>query len=53
MLFTLYIGKGIDQLGITDDPFCGCTIIDKDHEATITVEGMEDYFRLLYLKVIQ
>ena len=47
----LFTHIGLDELGITDDPFCGCTIIDKDHEATITVEGLEDYFRLLYLKV--
>ena len=53
VLFTLYTGLGIDQLGITDDPFCGCTIIDKDHEATITGKGIEDYFRLLYLEVIK
>jgi hypothetical protein len=26
-------------MGIADDPFCGCTIIDKDHEAT---EGVSD-----------
>lgn len=45
-------GVGLDQLGIRDDPFCGCTIIDKDHEATITVDGMVDYFRLLYIEVI-
>ncbi|EFX88991.1 hypothetical protein DAPPUDRAFT_233912 [Daphnia pulex] len=43
-------GLGIDLLGITDDPFCGCTIIDKDHEATITVKGLVDYFRLLHLE---
>ncbi|XP_057371252.1 sialate:O-sulfotransferase 1-like [Daphnia carinata] len=43
-------GVGFDQLGIRDDPFCGCTIIDKDHEATITVDGMVDYFRLLYIE---
>lgn len=47
-----YAGIGIEQLGIRDDPFCGCTIIDKDHEATITGEGMVDYFRLLHIEVI-
>lgn len=31
-----------------DDPLCGCTIIDKDHEATITNEGLENYFFLLH-----
>ena len=44
--------KGVEQLGITDDPFCGCTIIDKDHEASISMSGLEDYFRLLYIEVI-
>lgn len=34
-----------DNMGITDDPFCGCTIIDKDHEAT---EGV--YKRKFYLQ---
>lgn len=52
IFYTLQIGIGIDLIGITDDPFCGCTIIDKDHEATITVNGLEDYFRLLHLEVI-
>ncbi|XP_046637044.1 WSC domain-containing protein 1-like [Daphnia pulicaria] len=32
----------------TDDPLCGCTIVDKDHEATITTLGMANYFELLH-----
>lgn len=35
----------------TDNPHCYCTIIDKDHEATMTTVGIEDYFRLLYIEV--
>jgi hypothetical protein len=47
----------------TDDSLCGCTIIDKDHEATITTFGnyfisdsvklqeFQNYFDLLYNKV--
>ncbi len=50
--FTFGVYEGLEQLGITDDPFCGCTIIDKDHEASITTAGLEDYFRLLYNGVI-
>jgi hypothetical protein len=35
----------------TDDPLCGCTIVDKDHEATITTLGLADYFELLHRQV--
>ncbi len=34
-----------------DDPLCGCTIIDKDHEATITTLGLANYFELLHRQV--
>ena len=34
-----------------DDPLCGCTIIDKDHEATITYNGLANYFELLHRHV--
>jgi hypothetical protein len=34
----------------TDDPLCGCTIVDKDHEATITM-GLANYFELLHCQV--
>lgn len=33
----------------TDDPLCGCTIIDKDHEATISATAnLSDYYELLH-----
>ncbi|XP_057380614.1 sialate:O-sulfotransferase 1-like [Daphnia carinata] len=34
----------------TDDPLCGCTILDKDHEATVQVgkQGLDAYFELLH-----
>jgi hypothetical protein len=35
----------------TDDPLCGCTIVDKDHEATITTLGLANYFELLHRQV--
>jgi hypothetical protein len=35
----------------TDDPLCGCTIIDKDHEATITNQGIMSYLNLLHREV--
>jgi hypothetical protein len=38
-------------MGIADDPFFGCTIIDKDHEATEGVSDRKQYLDLLYLKV--
>ena len=31
----------------TDNPNCNCTVIDKDHEATIKTE-LEDYFHALH-----
>ncbi|XP_046452550.1 WSC domain-containing protein 1-like isoform X2 [Daphnia pulex] len=32
---------------VTDDPRCGCTIMDKDHEATLN-NGLWHYFQLLH-----
>ncbi|XP_057371251.1 sialate:O-sulfotransferase 1-like [Daphnia carinata] len=36
-----------NYMGITDNPFCGCTIIDKDHEATAGVYKRKYYLQLL------
>ncbi|KAK4007149.1 hypothetical protein OUZ56_012310 [Daphnia magna] len=46
----LLAGKENDN---TDDPLCGCTIIDKDHEATITTLGLASYFELLHRYVMK
>lgn len=40
-----------ENMGITDNPFCGCTLIDKDHEATEGVLTREQYLELLHVKV--
>jgi hypothetical protein len=49
--FVCYIpGQGHENDN-TDDPLCGCTIIDKDHEATITTFGLASYFELLHYHV--
>ena len=37
--------------GVVDDPFCNCTIIDKDHEATETFFGKRHYLQLLHEEV--
>lgn len=39
-------------MGITDDPFCGCTIIDKDHEATEGVYKRKFYLQRLKVKIL-
>jgi hypothetical protein len=38
----------------TDDPLCGCTIVDKDHEATVQVgqQGLTNYFEFLHRLVL-
>lgn len=41
----LTAGEEYDNI---DDPLCSCTIIDKDHEATITTMGLASYFELLH-----
>ncbi|EFX88990.1 hypothetical protein DAPPUDRAFT_233913 [Daphnia pulex] len=39
-----------ENMGITDNPFCGCTLIDKDHEATSGIFERKQYLELLHVK---
>lgn len=36
-----------------DGPLCGCTSVDKDHEASITALGLANFFNLLDTEVSQ
>ena len=50
-VFLNKLSKGNKSIKGTDNPYCNCTVVDKEHEATITKTGLDEYFNKLYKEV--